>query len=415
MNFFSDVMFRVIRRLISAEGGNSFSFVPSKRQIFPRMSDKLDFYVHVPYCRNHCRWCPYNTRPYCDDEFPCFFENLLSEARQIASAGALLYGRSLYIGGGTPTCTGRFLLDFIDCLVKDFGSPSTIAVETSVDELTLDMISGLKASGVAQLSIGVQSFNEERLQSLGRVVHQTKATDILKSVAHAEFDNVNVDLMYDVQRHTLAELGEDIQCAVDNGADQITVYPLFRFYTGQGVDMPKIIKRRRFYSFLWNIMLSKGYVPVSVWSFSRPNATRSFSSVQRHMFVGLGPGAATSLERLFAFNTFDCKAWIQRISNGSPAYSLEMPMSANMRALYNLYWSLYELRLPKILSKALTRNRILDFVFNGARLLGLCDGETLTQRGAYWIHLMQNQYVLNYIDKLWSASMRTPFPDIIRL
>ncbi len=415
MNFFSDLVCRAIRHLISAESGDSFSFVPSNRRTFPRISDMSDFYVHVPYCRNHCRWCPYNTRPYCNDEFPRFFETLLSEARQIASAGAELHGRSLYIGGGTPTCTGRFLLDFIDRLVKDFGNPSTIAVESSVDELTLYMIGGLKDSGVTQLSIGVQSFNGERLQSLGRVAHQAKAADILKSVTHAGFDNVNVDLMYDIQRHTLAELGEDIHCAVDNGADQITVYPLFRFFTKQGVIMPQIIKRRRFYSFLWDIMRSNGYVPVSVWSFSRPNATRNFSSVHRRMFVGLGPGAATSLERLFAFNTFNCKAWMHRISSGLPAYSLEMPLSSNMRALYNLYWSLYELHLPKILSKPLTRDRILDFASIGARLLGLCDKETLTQRGAFWIHLMQNQYILNYINKIWSASMRTPFPDMIQL
>ncbi|MBQ3288891.1 MAG: radical SAM protein [Kiritimatiellae bacterium] len=416
MNFVSDIMFRVIRRLISAESGESFSFVPSKRQTFPRMPGMVDFYVHIPYCRNHCRWCPYNTRPYCDDEFPSFFENLLSEVRQVISAGALLYGKSLYIGGGTPTCTGRFLLDFIDCLVKDFGSPSTIAVETSVDELTLDMISGLKASGVAQLSIGVQSFNGKRLQSLGRVVHQTKATDILKSVAHAEFENVNVDLMHDVQRHSLADLGEDIHCAADNGADQITIYPLFRFFTSRGVCMPQIIRRRRFYSFLWNIMQSNGYVPVSVWSFCRPDAIRKFSSVQRRLFVGLGPGAATSLEGLFAFNTFDCKAWMQRISSRLPAYSLEMPISANMRALYDLYWDMYELHLPKVVSEKLIRNRLLNFIAQGAQFLGLCDDdETLTQRGAFWIHLMQNQYVLNYINKVWSASMRTPFPNMIRL
>ena len=415
MNVVFDFMLRVIRRLISAESGDSFSFMPSKRRTFPMASGTLDFYVHVPYCRNHCRWCPYNTRPYCDNEFPLFFENLLSEARQIAAAGVLLHGKSLYIGGGTPTCTGRFLLDFLDCLVKNLGNPSTVAVETSVDELTSSIIGGLKAAGVAQLSIGVQSFNDKRLLSLGRVMHQTKATDVLKSVAYAKFDNVNVDLMYDVQRHALDELGEDIHCAIDNGADQITVYPLFRFFTRDGVVMPQIIKRRRFYYFLWDIMQSNGYVPVSVWSFCRPNATKKFSSVQRRRFVGLGPGAATSLEGLFAFNTFDCNAWMQRISSGLPAYSLEMPMSENLLALYDLYWDLYELHLPKVFSKALTRRGMLKFASQCARLIGLCEDEMLTQKGAYWIHLLQNQYVLNYINKVWVTSMRMPFPNIIRL
>ena len=415
MNHLNNTFFRVIRRLIAAEKGSAFTFVPSVRHSFPKMPERMDFYVHIPYCRSHCRWCPYNTRLYNDEEFPLFFKNLLSEANYVASTGVSLLGKSLYIGGGTPTSTDVFLFDFIRRLIEDIGSPSTIAVETSVDELTQNKIRGLKSVGVSQLSIGVQSFNTERLKSFGRASHKKNATDVLGDVVRAGFDNVNIDLMCDVQQNTLDELGDDISRAVDIGADQITIYPLFRFFTERGVVMPQIIKRKRFYNYVWNTMRAKGYVPSSVWSFCRSNTTSKFSSVQRRTFVGLGPGAATSLDNLFAFNTFDHNAWQLRISNGIPAYSLEMPMSVNMRALYDLYWDIYELHLPKFFSKDLNRNYTLNLVSFLARILGLCEGELLTMRGAFWIHLLQNQYILNYINKVWSASLQTPFPMAISL
>jgi oxygen-independent coproporphyrinogen-3 oxidase len=415
MNHLNNIFFRAIRHLIAAERKSAFTFVPSVRYAFPKMPDRMDFYVHIPYCRSHCRWCPYNTRLHNEKEFPLFFKNLLSEAHHVASTGVSLLDKSLYIGGGTPTSTDFFLLDFIKCLSEDLGRPSTIAVETSVDELTHNKIRGLKSVGVSQLSIGVQSFNAERLKSFGRASHMKSATDVLGDVVREGFDNVNIDIMCDVQQNTLDELGDDISRAVDVGVDQITIYPLFQFFTERGVVMPRIIKRKRFYNYVWKTMCAKGYVPSSVWSFCRPHTTSKFSSVQRRTFVGLGPGAATSLDDLFVFNTFDYNAWQQRISNGKPAYSLEMPMSVNMRALYDLYWDIYELHLPKVVSKELNSNHMLNLVSFLSRILGFCDGESLTKRGAFWMHLLQNQYILNYINKVWSASLQTPFPTAIRL
>jgi oxygen-independent coproporphyrinogen-3 oxidase len=409
-------LLRAARRVLSGEPDEAFVFAPVRRDGFPAVAGAADFYVHVPYCRKRCAHCPYNTKPLDAPEVPRFYAALREEARRAAEAGATAEGRSLYVGGGTPTCTGGELARFLRDFEGICGRPRNIAVETSPEELDEATLRGLREAGVGQLSVGVQSFSPHVLESLGRKGDAEGYAARLEAAVGAGFGNVNADLMHDTGTGALADLGEDIARAVAAGVDQITVYPLFRFFRGSGVEMPGMRARRRFCSFVREKMDEAGFQPVSVWSFRRAGAEgEAFSSVQRRQFVGLGPGAATSLEGLFAFNTFDTAAWMERAETGRCAYSLEMALSPNLRACYDLYWALYALNLPRELPEALRRRRLLDALAALARGFGFARGETLTERGARWIHWLQNLCVLDYIDHVWAHSKATAFPAGIRL
>lgn len=407
---------RGVRRVLSGEPGAAFAFAPVRRDGFPAMAGATDFYVHVPYCRKRCAHCPYNTKPLDAAETPRFYAALREEARRAAAAGATAEGRSLYVGGGTPTCTGGELVRFLRNFAAICGRPRSIAVETSPEELDESTLRGLREAGVTQLSVGIQSFSEHVLKSLGRRGKAKEYATRLAAAVAAGFPNVNADLMHDADTGSLADLGDDIAQALAAGVDQVTVYPLFRFFRGKGVEMPGMRARRRFCEFVRQKMEATGFRPVSVWSFRREGAGGdAFSSVQRRQFVGLGPGAATSLEGLFAFNTFDTTAWMERVEAGRCAHSLEMPLSPNLRACYDLYWDLYALRLPRELPPVLKRRRLLGALAAFARGCGFARGETLTERGARWIHWLQNLCVLDYIDRMWTHSKATPFPPGIQL
>lgn len=409
-------LLRGVRRVLSGEPGEAFAFVPARREGVGAMAGAMDFYVHVPYCRKRCAHCPYNTKPLDSAEVPRFFAALREEARRAAAAGATAEGRSLYVGGGTPTCTGGELVRFLRDFAVICGRPRSIAVETSPEELDAETLPGLRKVGVGQLSVGVQSFSGRVLKSLGRVGTPAEYSPRLEAAVAAGFRNVNIDLMHDADAGSLEDLGEDIARAVAAGVDQVTVYPLFRFFRGNGVAMPRMRSRRRFCAFVRQKMDEAGFRPVSVWSFRRKDAAdESFSSVQRRQFVGLGPGAATSLEGLFAFNTFDTAAWMERAEAGRCARSLEMALSPNLRACYDLYWDLYALRLSRALPEGLERRWLLGALAALARRCGFARGETLTERGACWIHWLQNLCVLDYIDRVWMHSKAKAFPGEILL
>ena len=409
-------LLRGVRRVLGGEPGDAFAFVPVRREGFPAMAGAVDFYVHVPYCRKRCMHCPYNTKPLEAAEVPRFYAALRKEARRTAETGATAEGRSLYVGGGTPTCSSGELVHFLRDFKDICGRPRSIAVETSPEELDGATLAGLREAGVGQLSVGVQSFAPRVLASLGRSGNPGEYAARLAAAVAAGFGNVNADLMHDADAGSLADLGDDIARVVEAGVDQVTVYPLFRFFRESGVEMPGMRARRRFCEFVRRKMEKAGFRPVSVWSFRRAEAEgEAFSSVQRRQFVGLGPGAATSLEGLFAFNTFDTAAWMERTEAGRCAHALEMALSPNLRACYDLYWDLYALRLPRRLPEGLRNRRLLGALAALARGCGFAHGETLTERGARWIHWLQNLCVLDYIDRVWVHSKATAFPAGIRL
>lgn len=415
MNSAKRFALNAIRRLLSGEKATAFSFQPSVRTELPQFDGPQDFYVHVPYCQKRCAYCPYNTKPLDTEETPRFYEALKAEAHLAAANGASASGRSLYIGGGTPTCTGHRLVRFIEDFSALCGSPATIAIESSAEEITGAFLDKLRCVGVTQLSVGIQSFDPKTLKRLGRSGETETYEGKIALAAEMGFKNLNVDLMYDADGETIEEVDRDLNRAIGSGADQITVYPLFRFFREEGVAMPSLRGRWRFFDFVWQKMVSEGYAPVSVWSFRRGCSGEVFSSVQRRSFVGLGPGAATCQRSLFAFNTFDASAWMGKINQRECAYSLEMTLSPNIRALYGLYWDLYACRMPDKLDMDLKKRRTLQAFASVARILGFLRGTSLTEKGAYWIHLLQNQYMLDYINRLWYVSRRTPYPSQVHL
>lgn len=164
------------------------------------------------------------------------------------------------------------------------------------------------------------------------------------------------------------------------------------------------------------------YEMVSVWGFRKKSGTVSFSSVSRDNFIGLGPGSASKLHDVFRFNTFDLDAYLEACNRNQSACSLEMPLSANMETLYRLYWRFYEGRLPcSILNSDLKRRKLWRFILGCLRQTGHVlfnraeSTYSLTERGAFWIHLLQNYYILNYIDRVWRTSMATSNPPRIEL
>ena len=334
---------------------------------------------------------------------------------------------SIYIGGGTPTTVIDELGGLVEHLRRRFRHRSVIAVETTPDDLCKANTKKLREAGVDLLSIGIQSFDDRYLKLIGRRHRSDILADVIARALAAGFDAVNLDLMFALPGQTTEEVLADLDMAFELGAEQVTLYPLFTFpYSSVGrhlrltnVDFPQIGTRRDMYRAIHEDALAHGFERVSVWGFKKSETTR-FSSVTRDEYIGLGAGAATCLPGLFYFNTFSVPDYIERGVAGESPVSLQMDLSAAMTRLYWLYWRLYETRVPKEgFSKRFAEDAQLRWLLRLAlRLHFVADASNeyvLTERGAFWIHLMQNYYVLNYIDKVWSRSMRQAWPGRIEL
>jgi oxygen-independent coproporphyrinogen III oxidase len=389
---------------------------------------RTSLYLHVPFCRHACPYCPYTKIRFDESLVDSFTAAAVAEVDWWAASAGGGEITSLYVGGGTPTLALGSVAAVIDRIRSRFRLTGDIAVETNPADVDADTVARLRDMGVALVSLGVQSFDAANLRAIGRPYTPGQAEQALGRLASAGFASVNADLMFALPGQTADSLVADLDRVGELGASQVTAYPLFTFpYTPVGrylrlndVRLPNLRARRTQYQAICRWSENHGFERVSVWGFKRGAAPR-YSSVTRAGYIGIGPGAGSHLPGGFAFNSFDYATWRRAALDGRPAVALWMPFSPELAAWWWLYWRLYDTRIP-LDQLGDTMGSDAAWVRWGLRLgerAGLAlqrDGTmSLTDAGAFWLHLAQNYFALDYVNTLWTAARRQPWPAAVSL
>ncbi len=390
--------------------------------------DKLDLYIHIPFCKSMCPYCPYNRIAYNKDLVKPYLDALLQEVKQYHLRFGNIEITSIYIGGGTPTNMIDELQILLDEIRKKFVISGDICIETSPNDLNVSMIEKMERMGISLLSIGIQSFENDHLKTLGRNYDAAMAEEALKLAVAANFKSVNVDLMFVLPNQKRERVLADIDKAVSIGADQVTTYPLFTFpYTSIGkhlklnrLKMPNFFARRKMYRTIHNHCEKKGFHRVSVWGFKNDRGFR-YSSVTRQNYIGIGAGACSRLPEIFYFNTFFVKEYISSVMQNKLPMALAMDITPKLANFYWLYWRYYDTEISKkeIVTRFGKNDQKLGALFTIQKKLGLYIDELshirLTERGAFYIHLIQNYFILDYINKVWTVAQKEAWPEFIEI
>jgi oxygen-independent coproporphyrinogen-3 oxidase len=187
-------------------------------------------YVHIPFCVKRCGYCDFVTRALPQDSplIDEYLENLVLEIRRASKEGKLAHLDTIYIGGGTPTHLGISRLSsllYALSLSIHFHEEMECTLEANPESITEPLIRDAWALGVNRLSVGVQSFDVEVLQTLGRAHSADDARHAIET-AQTRFENVSLDLMAGIPGQTLESFEESVQEAVRLGVKHISVYPL---------------------------------------------------------------------------------------------------------------------------------------------------------------------------------------------
>lgn len=418
-------LLRELRDLLIGENGR-YVFEPQRKVELPVVS-LIDLYLHIPFCRSLCPYCPYNRTLYDKANIAPYLAAVLAEIDAYHSLLGEVEIGSIYIGGGTPTTMLDEIEQIFVHLHKRFKITGEIAIETVPGDLDDKCLQKLKELGINLLSIGVQSFDDHYLKAIGRNYKANILEPLISKAMSNGFDSVNLDLMFALPGQTTEEAMSDLQRALELGVDQVTLYPLFTFpyaavnkhMNRQGVIFPKLSVRRKMYRALHDYALSQGFNRVSVWGFKRGPVPR-FSSVTRSYYIGIGAGSGSCFPGMFYFNTFSVPEYIRTCLEGKMPVALKMDMTPAMEDYYWLYWRLYDTSIPKNeLTRIFKDDMKIKSMLVLASSLGMLADENdryvLTERGSFWIHLLQNHYVINYINKVWSTAMKEPWPGRIEL
>lgn len=189
----------------------------------------LSLYVHIPWCVKKCPYCDFNSH----EKNQAFNEKRYVEAllldmeaeHQNCPQRTL---SSIFFGGGTPSLFSaqaiqriiehaRNLFDFDDIEVTLEANPGTFEQEK---------FNGFKSAGVNRLSIGIQSFNDTHLKTLGRIHDKQQALTAIETAKNIGFDNINLDLMFGLPQQSIQQAVDDINTACEFDVPHISHYQL---------------------------------------------------------------------------------------------------------------------------------------------------------------------------------------------
>jgi oxygen-independent coproporphyrinogen-3 oxidase len=189
----------------------------------------LALYVHIPWCVKKCPYCDFNSHQARGDvPEKAYVEALVSDLEQALPE---VWGRrvaSVFFGGGTPSL---FSASAIEMLIAAFRARLTlspgceITLEANPGTFEAEKFRGYRDAGVTRLSIGVQSFNPQHLQTLGRIHDDGEAHRAIE-MAQQHFDNINLDLMYALPGQTPEEARADVESAIAADVAHLSFYHL---------------------------------------------------------------------------------------------------------------------------------------------------------------------------------------------
>jgi oxygen-independent coproporphyrinogen III oxidase len=185
-------------------------------------------YFHIPFCKHACTYCDFHFSTNQEQQgrvLGAMRRELLVRYKE-AEGGAL---GSIYFGGGTPSLMswadiGRFM-NLCGELFK-VEPDAEVTLEVNPDDVDAENIARWKGAGITRLSLGIQSFRDDRLKWMGRAHDAAQAMKSIDMVARAGFASWTIDLIYGLPEMNVAEWNEQLAIALDLGMPHLSAYCL---------------------------------------------------------------------------------------------------------------------------------------------------------------------------------------------
>jgi len=296
-------------------------------------------YCHIPFCASTCDFCAFYQEKPKRADLLSYLDGMKTEFERIPKSAKV---DTIFWGGGTPSLLSakdlqRLGMSMIDNVGSDF---SEWTVEMAPSTVKADKLKVLLDLGVTRFSMGIQSFNPDSLEKLGRL-HNLKqiyhAWDLIKESGVYE---TNVDMMFALPNQDLNDWSEDIKKANDLGSSHLSTYCLtFEEDTALFVKLSegKLAideeKERAFYIESWDLLKSFGFSQYEISNFARSETSRCMHNVntwKMNEWIGCGPSAASQFNGYRYRNPSSIKEWLKGFENQRITKGDEVVLSKEM-------------------------------------------------------------------------------------
>jgi oxygen-independent coproporphyrinogen-3 oxidase len=292
-------------------------------------------YVHFPFCARICPYCAfYKTRGNAT-EVARFCETLVLEARQVAKKFPLTL-ETIFFGGGTPTVLSTAQLKNLLNRFREIFDLSALrewSIEANPGSVSAKKAAALRESGINRISLGVQSWDNQLLNLLGREHDATQAEESCHIFSKAGFCNVSVDVMLALPGQTEGQWRDSLQKTIELQPEHISTYCLTyeedteflaRFQRGEFAVNDET--EARFLELAMTTLEKAGYEHYEISNYARPGFRSEHNRAywRGADYIGIGPSAFSTrgLERWQ--NLANHNEYVRRLfANESPVASIE--------------------------------------------------------------------------------------------
>ncbi|GEB76233.1 radical SAM family heme chaperone HemW [Sporolactobacillus inulinus] len=183
-------------------------------------------YIHIPFCDHICYYCDFNKVFMKNQPVDDYLDALAQEMNHYAESGP---PQTIYIGGGTPTALNERQFERLFQAVRKYlfhPALKEFTVEANPENLNEAKLEIMKRYGVTRLSIGVQTFDDRLLKTIGRAHQSDDAERAVRLAQRHGFDNITVDLMFALPGQTESSLHDSMERALRLGTPHISIYSL---------------------------------------------------------------------------------------------------------------------------------------------------------------------------------------------
>ena len=263
-------------------------------------------YIHIPFCTKICSYCDFCKFYYNKNWVEDYLNALENEIKNNYKNEEI---RTIYIGGGTPSCLEISELERLFEILKIFKVEKLeeFTIECNVEDICEEKLELFKKNNVNRISVGVQTFNKEILKYINRNTRKDPTKQI--QIAQKYFDNINVDLMYAFSNESLNDLENDLKEFLKLNVKHISCYSLIleehtKFYN----DNIKPIDDEldfKMYEIINDKLEKNGYIHYEVSNYSKQGYESKHNLVywNNEEYYGFGSGAAGYIKNKRYTNT----------------------------------------------------------------------------------------------------------------
>ena len=272
-------------------------------------------YIHIPFCKSICSYCDFCKQLYNENNVKNYLKALKEEVKDRYQDELI---ETLYIGGGTPSALNNneliALFDIIDIL--NLTNLKEFTFECNVNDINEELIKFLYNNKVNRISIGVESFDKEKLKFMEKYSEYEDVKSKIEMIRTIGIKNINIDLMYAIPNETMKTLKKDLKLLLKLNPDHISTYSLIlEQYTKLTINNNEPIDEElelEMYNYICKKLKKKNYIHYEVSNFALSNkeSIHNLTYWNNEEYYGFGLGAHGYIDGIRYENTKNFNKYI---------------------------------------------------------------------------------------------------------